>query len=73
MTTNVYTKFENNPSRGFLSYRVNTIAGDGRLRSKTITSPDPSDTGDIISIRLHQLNNNIYKGMFGQQCKIKSI
>ena len=39
----------------FLSYRVNTIAGggqraagDGRLRRKTITSPDPSDTGDII-------------------------
>ena len=46
----------------FLSYRVNTIAGGGRraagggrraagggrLRHKTITSPDPSDTGDII-------------------------
>ena len=32
----------------FLSYRVNTIAGGGRLRRKTITSPDPSDTGDII-------------------------
>ena len=31
----------------FLSYRVNTIAGGGRLRRKTITSPDPSDTGDI--------------------------
>ena len=37
------------------SYRVNTIAGGGRrvagggrLRRKTITSPDPSDTGDII-------------------------
>ena len=27
----------------FLSYRVNTIAGGGRLRRKTITSPDPSD------------------------------
>ena len=34
----------------FLSYRVNTIAGGGRLRRKTITSPDPSDTGDIIII-----------------------
>ena len=33
----------------FLSYRVNTIAGGGRLRRKTITSPDPSDTGDIIT------------------------
>ena len=32
----------------FLGYRVNTIAGGGRLRRKTITSPDPSDTGDII-------------------------
>ena len=32
----------------FLSYRVNTIAGGGRLRRKTITSPDPSDTGDIM-------------------------
>ena len=32
----------------FLSYRVNTIAGGGRLRRKTITSPDASDTGDII-------------------------
>ena len=34
----------------FLSYRVNTIAGGGRLRRKTITSPDPLDTGDIIII-----------------------
>ena len=40
------------------SYRVNTIAGGGRraagggrLRRKTITSPDPSDTGDIISLK----------------------
>ena len=33
----------------FLSYRVNTIVGGGRLRRKTITSPDPSDTGDIIT------------------------
>ena len=38
----------------FFSYRVNTIGGGGRqvtgggrLRRKTITSPDPSDTGDI--------------------------
>ena len=44
--------------QGFLSYRVNTItagggrraAGDGRLRRKTIISPDPSDPGDIIII-----------------------
>ena len=47
-----------------LSYRVNTIAGGGqrvagggrraagggRLWRKTITTPDPSDTGDIINI-----------------------
>ena len=40
----------------FLGYRVNTIAGGGRrvagggrLRHKTITSPDPWDTGDIIN------------------------
>ena len=38
----------------FFSYRVNTIAGGGRrvaggFRRKTITSPDPSDTGDIIN------------------------
>ena len=44
----------------FLSYHVNTIAGGGRLavgsrrlRRKTITSPDPSDTGDIIRQNLH--------------------
>ena len=43
----------------FLSYRVNTIegggrraTGGGRLRRKTITSPDPSDTGDIMIIIL---------------------
>ena len=50
----------------FLSYRVNTIAGGerraagggwraaggARLRRKTITSPDPSDTGDIIKVHL---------------------
>ena len=34
----------------FLSYRVNTIAGGGRLQRKTITSPDPLDTGDIMII-----------------------
>ena len=33
----------------FLSYRVKTIAGGGRLRRKTTTSPDPSDTGNIIT------------------------
>ena len=32
----------------FLRYCVNTIAGGRRLRRKTITSPDPSDRGDII-------------------------
>ena len=31
----------------FLSYCVNIIAGGGRLWRKTITSPDPLDTGDI--------------------------
>ena len=55
----------------FLSYRVNTIAGGGRraagggrraagggrLRRKTITSPDPSDTGDIITLTLQHLNS----------------
>ena len=40
----------------FLSYRVNTIAGGGRLRRKTITSPDPSDTGDIIISKLFSHN-----------------
>ena len=45
----------------FLSYRVNTIvgggrraAGGGRLRRKTITSPDPSDTGDMITIQQYR-------------------
>ena len=47
----------------FFSYRVNTIAGGGRraagggrLRRKTITSPDPSDTGDI--------KNPVYRRIF---------
>ena len=44
----------------FLSYRVNTIAGGGRLRRKTITSPDPSDTGDIM-ITIAQ---NIWKATY---------
>ena len=43
----------------FLSYRVYTIAGGGRLRRKTITSPDPSDTGDII-IRAWEHNSWFY-------------
>ena len=43
------------PIPWFLSYRVNTIAGGGRLRRKTITSPDPSDTGDIKNRRLRPL------------------
>ena len=41
----------------FMSYRINTIAGGGRrgagggrLLRKTITSPDPWDTGDMITI-----------------------
>ena len=47
------------PIQWFLSYRVNTIAGGGRLRRKTITSPDPSDTGDIkIIIMLHLYSTN---------------
>ena len=41
----------------FLSYRVNTIAGGGRLRRKTITSPDPSDMGDIITTIATRLEN----------------
>ena len=47
----MYTKFENNPSRVFLVIALTPLraAGGGRLRRKTITSPDPSDTGDIIS------------------------
>ena len=49
ITINVYTKFENNPSRGFWVIALTPLlaAGGGRLRRKTITSPDPSDTGDI--------------------------
>ena len=54
----MYTKFENNPSRGFWVIALTPlraagggrqVAGGGRLRRKTITSPDPSDTGDIIN------------------------
>ena len=54
----------------FLSYRVNTIAGGGRLPRKTITSPDPSDTGDIInwdlpSKMLHvTVYNKVYSGLW---------
>ena len=57
----------------FLSYRVNTIAGGGwqvagggrrvaggrRLRRKTITSPDPSDTGDIKILHLESQRSAI--------------
>ena len=47
----MYTKFENNPSRSFWVIALTPLraAGGGRLRRKTITSPDPSDTGDIIN------------------------
>ena len=45
----------------FLSYRVNTIAGGGRLRRKTITSPDPSDTGDIIKNEIEDHYQSIPK------------
>ena len=46
----MYTKFENNPSRGFWVIALTPLraAGGGRLRRKTITSPDPSDMGDIM-------------------------
>ena len=53
----MYTKFENNPSRGFWVIALTPlraagggrwVAGGGRLWRKTITSPNPSDTGDII-------------------------
>ena len=52
ITTNVYTKFENNPSRGLLVIALTALraAGGGRLRRKTITSPDPSNTGDVNSL-----------------------
>ena len=53
----------------FLSYRVNTIAGggrrvagDGRRRLKTITSPDPSDTGDIIILKFENENPEMHCG-----------
>ena len=52
----------------FFSYRVNTIAGGGRRvagggrhRRKTITSPDPSDTGDIITFTTYCLTQRISK------------
>ena len=55
----------------FLSYRVNTIvgggqrvAGSGRLRRKTITSPDPSDTGDIITNARIQFLKNLIAVIF---------
>ena len=54
----------------FFSYRVNTIAGGGRLRRKTITSPNPSDTGELITSSLsvwimsmalfHNLSNSLF-------------
>ena len=61
----------------FLSYRVNTIAGGGRrvagggrratgggrLWRKTITSPDPSDMGDIIMLYLMQLTPSMISGL----------
>ena len=59
----------------FLSYRVNTIAGGGRraagggrLRRKTITSPDPSDTGDII-IYITKIMKTLKKNFFIQNMK----
>ena len=55
----------------FLSYRVNTIAGGGRLRRKTITSPDPSDTGDLISDIIH--NISITKLSFITECMITIV
>ena len=51
----------------FVSYRVNTIAGGGRLRRKTITSPDPSETGDIITDN----DNYHWIWLFFQSRKIK--
>ena len=50
-----------------LSYRVNTIAGGGRLRRKTITSPDPSDTGDIMNNFSGKL---AYQGLFCNNFKL---
>ena len=59
ITTNVYTKFENNPSRGLWVIALTPLraAGGGRLRRKIITSPDPSDTGDIINTIVHSWEN----------------
>ena len=58
----VYQIWEQSIPR-FLSYRVNTITGGGRraagggwLRRKTITSPDPSDTGDIINLPIQTIS-----------------
>ena len=47
----MYTKFENNPSLGiwFIALSPLRAAGGGRLWRKTITSPNPSDMGDIIN------------------------
>ena len=71
----------------FLSYRVNTIAGGGRraagggrLRRKTITSPDPSDTGDIIIIGViiqisfgYEIKYIIKKDVKNQGAKYRSL
>ena len=65
----MYTKFENNPSRGFLVIALTPLraagggwraTGGGRLWRKTITSPDPSDTGDII-ITFNQTKTAYYQ------------
>ena len=54
----------------FLSYRVNTIAGGGRLRRKTITSPDPSDTGDIIRDYTHKRHSIPHPHGWAMECQL---
>ena len=55
----------------FLSYRVNTIAGGGWRGRKTITSPDPSDTGDIIINSLR--SSDTYIDGLGQDWSNSSV
>ena len=80
----MYTKFDNNPSRGFWVIALTPLraAGGGRLRRKTITSPDPSDTGDIImrkimmsevaiwrrQIHFYQINLQYFYSIFISVC-----
>ena len=55
----------------FLSFCGRRGAGDGRLWRKTITSPDPSDTGDII-IYILQFTNKTHNSC-GQSSKLLPV